>query len=390
MLIRRSHCVLLSAVTCPAAGQQWTAIVLHQTGVQRSEVFAVTPTRQGGQLGDRAGFWSGSAASFAALGPVPSDVLTMSPSAQAGNTAGHATLWAGTPESVISLHPAGWAFSNITALIPGTQVGAVGTTSGVGHAGLWHGSAASFIDLHPSIATVSAALAVDGPLQGGSVIPAGGIRRAGIWSGTAQSFAYIGPAGMLSEIRGMGGGAQVGYVHFPNPIGDHAALWRGSAGSWVDLNPSLASTTTRLLATTGRVHVGGGGITGQPGLAHALINFNTRDAWLDLHQFLPPQYTGFSGANAVCQDGGTIYVGGYATDAQGEREAILWVGTLPCYANCDESTRAPALNVLDFNCFINRFTAGDGYANCDHSTTEPVLNVLDFACFVNRFGAGCP
>ncbi len=60
-----------------------------------------------------------------------------------------------------------------------------------------------------------------------------------------------------------------------------------------------------------------------------------------------------------------------------------------CYANCDNSTTAPALNVLDFSCFLNRFAAGDTYANCDHSTTAPVLNVLDFSCFINSFAAGC-
>jgi hypothetical protein len=64
--------------------------------------------------------------------------------------------------------------------------------------------------------------------------------------------------------------------------------------------------------------------------------------------------------------------------------------TIPCYANCDGSTVSPVLNVLDFNCFLNRFSAGDAYANCDGSTVAPVLNVLDFNCFLNRFTAGCP
>jgi hypothetical protein len=73
----------------------------------------------------------------------------------------------------------------------------------------------------------------------------------------------------------------------------------------------------------------------------------------------------------------------------GRNEAILWVWTEPCYANCDGSTTAPALNVQDFACFLNRFAAGDSYANCDSSTTPPVLNVQDFGCFLNRFAAGC-
>ena len=69
----------------------------------------------------------------------------------------------------------------------------------------------------------------------------------------------------------------------------------------------------------------------------------------------------------------------------------FWPGMgVECYANCDGSTTAPVLNVLDFNCFLNQFSAGAPYANCDGSTTAPVLNVLDFNCFLNRFGAGCP
>jgi hypothetical protein len=69
--------------------------------------------------------------------------------------------------------------------------------------------------------------------------------------------------------------------------------------------------------------------------------------------------------------------------------AFTLIGPSACYANCDGSTTAPVLNVLDFSCFLNKFASGDTYANCDHSTTTPVLNVLDFACFLNKFAAGC-
>ncbi len=60
-----------------------------------------------------------------------------------------------------------------------------------------------------------------------------------------------------------------------------------------------------------------------------------------------------------------------------------------CYANCDCSTGAPLLNVLDFACFVNKYASGDPYANCDGSTAAPSLNVLDFSCFLNLFAAGC-
>jgi hypothetical protein len=67
-----------------------------------------------------------------------------------------------------------------------------------------------------------------------------------------------------------------------------------------------------------------------------------------------------------------------------------WELGCTCYANCDGSTIAPVLNVLDFNCFLNLFAGGASYANCDGSTVPPVLNVLDFNCFLNRFATGCP
>jgi hypothetical protein len=70
-----------------------------------------------------------------------------------------------------------------------------------------------------------------------------------------------------------------------------------------------------------------------------------------------------------------------------------------CYANCDNSSAPPILNVDDFTCFINAFAQASGlphaqqvthYANCDQSTTPPALNVDDFTCFINRFAQGCP
>jgi len=61
-----------------------------------------------------------------------------------------------------------------------------------------------------------------------------------------------------------------------------------------------------------------------------------------------------------------------------------------CYANCDQSTIAPVLNVNDFSCFLNKYAANDPQANCDRSTIAPILNVNDFSCFLNKFAAGCP
>ena len=83
---------------------------------------------------------------------------------------------------------------------------------------------------------------------------------------------------------------------------------------------------------------------------------------------------------ATCQDYGVILL------ADNMR---VTPAPASCYANCDNSTAAPILNVNDFSCFLNKFSAGDTYANCDGSTLAPVLNVNDFSCFLNRFAAGC-
>jgi glucose/arabinose dehydrogenase len=96
-----------------------------------------------------------------------------------------------------------------------------------------------------------------------------------------------------------------------------------------------------------------------------------------------------------------LFLKGFAQDAAGEIYALaggnlgptgtsaMMLKIVPCYANCDDSTAAPILNVGDFGCFLNQFASGNPAANCDLSTTPPMLNISDFTCFLNRFAAGC-
>jgi hypothetical protein len=101
--------------------------------------------------------------------------------------------------------------------------------------------------------------------------------------------------------------------------------------------------------------------------------------------FSPDGSVAYIPATSIC------YCGPSGYEEHGHLFAVQVNGGAPaCYANCDASTTTPVLNVLDFNCFLNRFTAGDAYANCDQSTVAPVINVLDFNCFLNRFTSGCP
>jgi hypothetical protein len=62
-----------------------------------------------------------------------------------------------------------------------------------------------------------------------------------------------------------------------------------------------------------------------------------------------------------------------------------------CYPDCDTGGGPGVLDIFDFLCFGNRFTANDPYAcDCDTSTGLGVCDIFDFLCFGNAFNAGCP
>ena len=62
-----------------------------------------------------------------------------------------------------------------------------------------------------------------------------------------------------------------------------------------------------------------------------------------------------------------------------------------CFADCDISTGPGVLDIFDFLCFGNRFSANDPYAcDCDTSTGPGVCDIFDLLCFGNAFDAGCP
>lgn len=69
-------------------------------------------------------------------------------------------------------------------------------------------------------------------------------------------------------------------------------------------------------------------------------------------------------------------------------DIVQWVGCRgQCYANCDNSTASPRLNVNDFMCFLNAYVQHEPYANCN---VDAEINVADFQCFMTKFAAGCP
>lgn len=130
------------------------------------------------------------------------------------------------------------------------------------------------------------------------------------------------------------------------------------------INPLLSDQLGRLSATSGCIDAGDG---------------DAIPAWAatDADQF-PRRRDNTGMPNTGVGSGPMVDIGAFE------------VQNNTCYANCDESTVAPALNVADFVCFQSRFSAGDNYANCDGSSASPRFNVNDFICFMGRYSTGCP
>jgi hypothetical protein len=148
--------------------------------------------------------------------------------------------------------------------------------------------------------------------------------RAALWTGSASSWIDLHPPGASESFAyGVGDGQQVGGV---NILGvGHAALWTGSASSFVNLHPQGARESQARAAAAGFqvgwVDWGEGPLAAWwAGSASSLVL---------LHDFVPPHFH-TSVAEAVWTYQGRTYVGGYGRNGLTARdEALLWVIPAP-------------------------------------------------------------
>lgn len=117
--------------------------------------------------------------------------------------------------------------------------------------------------------------------------------------------------------QGVTGGSQVGWVNFGDT---HAAVWAGSANSFVDLHPDGASDS-RALAADGNVQAGYVVINTQP---HASIWSGSAATWVDLN---PP---GLNPSTIFGIQGGAQ--AGFVT-VSNKRNAAKWTGTAGSFVN---------------------------------------------------------
>lgn len=191
--------------------------------------------------------------------------------------------------------------------------------------------------LQPSsdIASNSGANAVDDGHQYGSITTPypGPSVRAAMWTGSAASYVDLHPAGFArSWVSGAADGQAVGTAVLGST--NHAMLWAGGPAT-IDLNPDGAGSNA--------VDADGGLQIGDVG-GRAAIWAGTADSYFDLTSVLPPDFTtAAADAIEVAADGTIRIVGhGYAP-AHNRYEALMWESlpdAIPGDVNCDGAVNA--------------------------------------------------
>lgn len=179
------------------------------------------------------------------------------------------------------------------------------------------------------------------------------------------------------------------------PVGHWSSIGRGAG--WIQPFAPTAMGNDLLDASVGQALDGGvvvnstnpvvnvwRGVWTPASYTPRVVTFSSRGA-----ASAPGEHSAVAILYGFDPNGNPLYVQAYVDGVFGS--VLIPFGlAAQCYANCDGSTAVPVLNVNDFQCFLNRYAAGDPYANCDGSTAAPVLNINDFQCFLNQFAVGCP
>lgn len=164
--------------------------------------------------------------------------------------------------------------------------------------------------IHPSASAASEARGAYGNKQAGSAW-ADTKEKAAMWTGTAGTFVDLHPAGaQTSAIYGMTATAQVGYVAMA--LAASAAIWHGTA-AWTNLNPTGASESACLGGYDDK-QVGYATLSGS---SHAALWTGSAASFIDLNPTGAVTSHAYAGFNDT-------QVGDADIDGM---KAVLWKGT---------------------------------------------------------------
>jgi hypothetical protein len=226
-----------------------------------------------------------------------------------------AYLWSGT--AAINVHPAGYSASALLGIGGGKQSGLVFESFSCSecglqveqHAGRWNGSADSFQLLHSKNHVNTAAHGTDGyQTVGQGQRTTTGIYQALLWGATNRFAVNLHPGAGYSQSLAVrvSQGQQVGTVSGRRTGGmSHAALWYGTAASFIDLNPDGYSWSD-VRALLGKVQAGCGGRDPEAWKSRALAWHSSKENVVDLHALLPARFRSWSSSAQDVDTNGNI------------------------------------------------------------------------------------
>lgn len=201
----------------------------------------------------------------------------------------------------------------------------VGFLNGFG-ATIWSGTPESAVSLSPVGIPgfgSSDAYGVAGDQQVGRVI-INNVDRPALWRGTAGSFVDLTPPGALGgRAYATDGARQWGNIGVTTSLGTraHAGYWSGTAASFVDLNPPIEGMASGIRAIGGGQQAGVITYPNTPQLGRAATWQGTAESWRDLHPF--PSF----GQSYLYGTTGTAQVGWSNVPGFSSPQAGVWFGT---------------------------------------------------------------
>jgi len=186
---------------------------------------------------------------------------------------------------VVYLHPEGAKSSDVHAAAGTRQGGRIEVLDGYVyqyHPVIWNASGEEYTDLLPAWGRSGIVHGMDAPSQVGYV-SSQWATHAALWCGSAESFVDLSPGGdyVAPIAYDVAGNEQVGYGYYAPDGYHHAALWHGSAKSFVDLHPGVARWS-RALATDG-VRQGGWASFPAAGELHAVLWEGSAESFIDMN-----------------------------------------------------------------------------------------------------------
>jgi autotransporter-associated beta strand protein len=232
----------------------------------------------------------------------------------------HAYSWNLSSGTFLDMNPSGFSQSAVYGVSNGAFAG-YGTSGGTSVALYWPTTSATPANLNPSVASSSTALAISGSSQVGSAtIAANGHSHAAIWHGTAVSYvdlhAVLSPS-MSDSIAAAVSGTQIVGTAYDASQAAHAIAWNTAGTQYVDLTPPGFASADGA-ATNGTQQAGD--IVRAGGNAHASTWFGTATSYVDLQTYLPGAYVG-STAYGIDSAGRIV---GVAYDVNSVAAAVLW------------------------------------------------------------------